>query len=278
MAKVKIYNHVLENPNATHFFCYFIIGCKNYKEVKKKYLSVNFLEHNDYNKNKIIYSLSGKDIILNELEKEKYLFLIVKKDYKINKKIIVSNILDRLDLKNDFNQDIDSIQKSLITHFFELSKDYNYKYDLFKKEIKNNENLEIIFNLFKNYIEHYIENYSSYIKYNFPNYFTLIKSFINGISLSNQLSKFEKQYNLKRSNNLKKSNNQLIDDLIELCELYSYLNNWDIPTLISKEAIEDYISFNNNGLLMKEQELKNKELKLIEKEKKLNYENKIIKK
>ena len=275
----------------------------NYLKKKKTFFSADIKTKrikSDRTKNKLFKSLFNISEELNETIDNKTKIKInmnILKDFQNSNSFISNNNISSDSLSNRYsnlnsNRYSHRNKISYINYFYSKSKSLSF--ETFEKNTIENENMnkKIIYNIIIKNRSYYINNYNYYNSFNKNNYlfFNLNSNKKNNNSKINQLNKkfnnikkYSFQNNLFKDNKIKLNINNSYDNIFEIKENKNISNinfNKNYYFSIDKN-IKENINNNNNknwsiiNEILSKVKRKNyiKNLKMFNKENKINYEN-----
>ena len=275
----------------------------NYLKKKKTFFSADIKTKrikSDRTKNKLFKSLFNISEELNETIDNKTKIKInmnILKDFQNSNSFISNNNISSDSLSNRYsnlnsNRYSHRNKISYINYFYSKSKSLSF--ETFEKNAIENENMnkKIIYNIIIKNRSYYINNYNYYNSFNKNNYlfFNLNSNKKNNNSKINQLNKkfnnikkYSFQNNLFKDNKIKLNINNSYDNIFEIKENKNISNidfNKNYYFSIDKN-IKENINNNNNknwsiiNEILSKVKRKNyiKNLKMFNKENKINYEN-----
>ena len=275
----------------------------NYLKKKKTFFSADIKTKrikSDRTKNKLFKSLFNISEELNETIDNKTKIKInmnILKDFQNSNSFISNNNISSDSLSNRYsnlnsNRYSHRNKISYINYF--CSKSKSLSFETFEKNAIENENMnkKIIYNIIIKNRSYYINNYNYYNSFNKNNYlfFNLNSNKKNNNSKINQLNKkfnnikkYSFQNNLFKDNKIKLNINNSYDNIFEIKENKNISNidfNKNYYFSIDKN-IKENINNNNNknwsiiNEILSKVKRKNyiKNLKMFNKENKINYEN-----
>ena len=275
----------------------------NYLKKKKTFFSADNKTKrikSDRTKNKLFKSLFNISEELNETIDNKTKIKInmnILKDFQNSNSFISNNNISSDSLSNRYsnlnsNRYSHRNKISYINYFYSKSKSLSF--ETFEKNTIENENMnkKIIYNIIIKNRSYYINNYNYYNSFNKNNYlfFNLNSNKKNNNSKINQLNKkfnnikkYSFQNNLFKDNKIKLNINNSYDNIFEIKENKNISNinfNKNYYFSIDKN-IKENINNNNNknwsiiNEILSKVKRKNyiKNLKMFNKENKINYEN-----
>ena len=291
-------NNVFFNMNNTKNY-----NITNYLKKKKTFFSADIKTKrikSDRTKNKLFKSLFNISEELNETIDNKTKIKInmnILKDFQNSNSFISNNNISSDSLSNRYsnlnsNRYSHRNKISYINYFYSKSKSLSF--ETFEKNTIENENMDkkIIYNIIIKNRSYYINNYNYYNSFNKNNYlfFNLNSNKKNNNSKINQLNKkfnnikkYSSQNNLFNDKNIKLNVNNSYDNIFEIKENKNISNinfNKNYYFSIDKN-IKENINNNNNknwsiiNEILSKVKRKNyiKNLKMFNKENKINYEN-----